>query len=54
VGFYASKNALGITERQVLHQIEKIRELRSQGVSDGQIMQQMNYLMEHTGAASKR
>jgi hypothetical protein len=41
VGFYDSKNALGITDKETLEQVEKIRELRYQGVSDEQIMQQL-------------
>jgi predicted nucleic acid-binding Zn-ribbon protein len=32
---------MGITEKQILEQAKKIRELRSQGVSDEQIMNQM-------------
>jgi hypothetical protein len=40
--FYGSKNVLGITDKEILGQLEKIRELRSQGLSDSQIM-------EHTG-----
>jgi DNA-binding transcriptional MerR regulator len=32
---------MGITERQILEQLEKIRQLRSQGVSDSEIMEQM-------------
>ena len=32
---------MGITEKQVLEQLEKIRQLRGQGVSDSQIMNEM-------------
>ena len=32
---------MGITDKEILGQVEKIRELRTQGVSDEQIMQQM-------------
>jgi hypothetical protein len=41
LGVYDSKNALSITEKQMLEEIEKIRELRSQGASDSQIMDEM-------------
>jgi predicted DNA-binding protein (UPF0251 family) len=41
MGFYGSKNELGITEKQILEELEKIRELRSQGISDSEIMEQM-------------
>jgi predicted DNA-binding protein (UPF0251 family) len=40
-GFTVLKNALAITQKQILEELEKIRELRSQEVSDEQIMQQM-------------
>jgi len=32
---------MGITEKQILEQLEKIRHLRSQGESDAQIMKEM-------------
>jgi predicted DNA-binding protein (UPF0251 family) len=41
MGFTVLKNALAITQKQILEELEKIRELRSQEVSDEQIMQQM-------------
>ena len=41
MGFCGGKNGLGITGKQILEQVEKIRELRIQGVSDEQIMEQL-------------
>ena len=41
MGFRGSKIALGITEKQILEQVEWIRQLRSQGVPDSEIMKEM-------------
>jgi len=38
---------MGITEKQILEQVQTIRQLRSQGASDGQIMEEMK--LSHGG-----
>jgi hypothetical protein len=38
---------MGVTEKQILEQIQMIRQLRSQGASDPQIMEEMK--LSHGG-----
>jgi hypothetical protein len=38
---------MGITEKQILEQVERIRQLRSQGASDSQIMEEIK--LSHGG-----